>query len=183
MPQRNILKTRRDFLSLIPKKSVGVEVGVFKGSFADEMLSVVDPIELYLIDPWLGKIHSGDKDGKIYEFIDDGDFFYHNELVPKYKKDNRVRLIKKTSGVLREFHDNFFDWAYVDGNHSYLGVTHDLELLKTKVKPNGIIMGHDYKIPKYYSVVKAVNDFCKKYSLSIEYLSADGYPSYFIRNN
>lgn len=183
MPQRNILKTRRDFLSLIPKKTIGVEVGVFKGSFADEMLSVIDPIELYLIDPWLGKIHSGDKDGKIYEFIDDGDLFYKNELLPKYEKDIRVKLIKKTSGVLKEFDEGYFDWAYVDGNHSYLGVTHDLELLKRKVKPNGIIMGHDYKIPKYYSVVKAVNDFCKKYSLIIEYLTADGYPSYFIRNN
>lgn len=182
MLQRNILETRNDFLGLLPKNSIGVEIGVFKGQFADKILEIVSPEKLYLIDPWVGKIHSGDKDGKVYEFIDDGDVFYEKELIPKYKNDDRVILVKKTSGILRNFDDNFFDWAYVDGNHSYLGVTHDLEILRQKVKKNGIIMGHDYKIPNYYSVVKAVNNFCKKYKLKINYLTADGFPSFFVKN-
>lgn len=182
MQQRSILKTRNNLLELLPKNSIGVEIGVFKGQFADCILEIVSPEKLYLIDPWIGKMHSGDKDGVVYEFIDDGSVFFESVLTPKYKDDLRVKLIKNTSGILRNFDDGFFDWAYIDGNHSYLGVTHDLEILRNKVKKNGIIMGHDYKIPKFYSVVKAVNDFCKKYKLQIKYLTNDGYPSYFIEN-
>lgn len=183
MQQRNILATRSDFLKLLPKNSIGVEIGVFKGQFADEMLSIVNPSKLFLIDPWVGHIHSGDKDGKVFEFIENGDNYFSDVLLPKYKYDTRVELIKNTSGILKGFEDKFFDWAYVDGNHSFLGVTHDLEILKSKVKPNGVIMGHDYKIPRYFSVVKAVNNFCRKYNLKIEYLTSDGFPSYFIINN
>jgi hypothetical protein len=183
MPQRSILDTRNDLLGLLPKNSVGVEIGVFKGFFSDCMLEIVCPEKLYLIDPWIGQIHSGDKDGNNYEFILDGDDYFHNVLIPKYENDNRVIMIKNTSGILRTFHNQFFDWAYVDGNHSYFGVTHDLEILRTKVKKNGYILGHDYKVPNFFSVVKAVNDFCKKHNLKIEYLTADIHPSYLIRNS
>lgn len=182
MQPRSILNTRNNLLELLPKNSIGVEIGVFKGQFSDCILEIVNPQKLYLIDPWIGKIHSGDKDGIIYEFIDDGTVFFESVLMPKYKDDSRINLLKNTSGILRTFDDNFFDWAYVDGDHSYLGVTHDLEILRYKVKKNGVIMGHDYKIPKYYSVVKAVNEFCRKYKLNIKYLTNDVYPSYFIIN-
>lgn len=169
-------------MDLLPKQSIGVEIGVFKGQFADQILERVSPKSFYLIDPWVGKIHSGDKDGKTIEFIDDGEIYYQNEILSRYGKDERVKVIRNTSGILRTFEDDFFDWAYVDGNHSYLGVSHDLEILRTKVKRGGVIMGHDYKVPRYYSVVKAVNDFCRKYNLKIDYITADGFPSYYIKN-
>lgn len=182
MRQRGILETRNDLLGLLPLNSVGVEIGVFKGYFSDCILEIACPEKLYLIDPWIGHIHSGDKDGNNYEFILDGDDYFKNVLLPKYELDSRVVMVKNTSGILRTFDDSFFDWAYVDGNHSYLGVTHDLEILRNKVKKNGIIMGHDYKIPRYISVVKAVNDFCRKHKLEIEFLTADGHPSFLVRN-
>ena len=41
-------------------------------------------------------------------------------------------------------------------------------------------MGHDYTINMFPGVVMAVNEFCQKYNLNIEYLTEDGCPTYLI---
>ena len=43
-----------------------------------------------------------------------------------------------------EFPDCFFDWVYIDGNHSYEAVRQDLELYWRKLKPGGYIVCDDY---------------------------------------
>lgn len=182
MPLKSILETRDDLLKLLPQKSIGVEIGVFKGYFSDKAIKEVNPSKFYLIDCWQGKIHSGTEDGKKVEYIEDGEKYYHEVIVPKYEKNKSVVPLRGTSGILRVFDDDFFDWAYLDADHSFLGVQHDLQLLRSKVKPNGIIMGHDYLIPRNYGVVKAVNQFCQKYNLSIEYLTKERFPSYLLFN-
>ena len=44
---------RRSLLEGLPKDSVGAEVGVFKGDYAERICAVVRPAQLHLIDPWL----------------------------------------------------------------------------------------------------------------------------------
>ncbi len=46
--------------------------------------------------------------------------------------------------VPADFEDDYFDWLYIDGNHSYQHVLNDLELSFRKVKPRGLITGDDY---------------------------------------
>ena len=43
---------RRFLLSRLPQNSVGCELGVWKGDFSEEILRMVKPGKLYLIDPW-----------------------------------------------------------------------------------------------------------------------------------
>jgi len=46
-------KRSRDFvLRNFPKNSVGAEIGVWKGDFSQEILGIVKPRKLHLIDPW-----------------------------------------------------------------------------------------------------------------------------------
>jgi hypothetical protein len=40
--------------------------------------------------------------------------------------------------------DQLVDWVYVDGDHSYQGVMHDLTESLKILRPNGIILGDDY---------------------------------------
>lgn len=42
--------------------------------------------------------------------------------------------------------DESFDMIYVDANHHYESVKHDIEISLPKLKKNGIICGHDYLI-------------------------------------
>jgi len=76
-------------------------------------------------------------------------------------------------GDSREIHtafsDNSFDFIFIDGNHTYDYVKSDINNWYPKVKPGGILMGHDYNpltntqfIELRYAVDECVR-FDKKY--------------------
>ena len=45
-------KKRENFLNILPKNSIGAELGVLKGEFTKHILEIVRPKELHLIDLW-----------------------------------------------------------------------------------------------------------------------------------
>ena len=49
-----------------------------------------------------------------------------------------------TSEAAAAIPDGSLDVVYVDARHDYCGVKEDLELYYPKLKPNGILAGHDY---------------------------------------
>jgi hypothetical protein len=173
--------SREDLLDLLPKSGIGVEIGVFKGEFSDVLLEKTEPEVLYLLDPWVGNIHSGDKNGNNIQYIS-GEEFYRETIIPKYSNNPNVKIIRDKSSVLTSFSDDFFDWCYIDGDHSYEGVKADLECMYLKVKSGGIIMGHDYIEPRFSGVVRAVNEFISNKNLTISNISKDGCPSFLIFN-
>ncbi len=50
-----IIKTggRKFLLDMLPKHSVGAEIGVHMGGFSQQIIDVISPQELHLIDPWV----------------------------------------------------------------------------------------------------------------------------------
>ena len=53
-----------------------------------------------------------------------------------------------TSGrILSGFPDSYFDFIFVDGGHHYRDVVRDVELGAKKIKPGGILAGHDIDLP------------------------------------
>jgi len=140
-------KNKKFLLKLMPNNSVCTEIGVFQGQLSQDILTIVKPKELYLIDPWLH----------------DDEFFNGNYCSPKLfnieKNEERYQLVKKkfennpivsiirekSEIALEKFPDNFFDWVYIDGDHSTEAVLKDLELCLKKVKPTGYITGDDIR--------------------------------------
>lgn len=140
----------------------------------------MQPKELHLIDLFDGIVPSGDKDGNniVYANLNEE----YKRLCDLYKNNNCVKIHKGQSyHNLINFPDNYFDMIYIDGDHSYDGVTKDLEISYLKVKENGYICGHDYSSEKFPQVVNSVNDFLTKYNLKIKYLTKDGCPSFCIK--
>lgn len=83
------------------------------------------------------------------------------------------------------FEDDYFDFIYIDADHTYEAVKSDLESWYPKLKKGGIMSGHDYvevttSVP--FGVVQAVNEFLKKNNISNEsfFLTSEQYASYFI---
>jgi len=77
--------------------------------------------------------------------------------------------------------DDTFDIVYIDADHSYYSVLKDLEKSRKKVKPGGIISGHDYS-PRTQGVINAVNEFVNYYKIPIQLTTDDLLPSYIITN-
>ena len=166
-------RNRSKFLEILPKNSVGVELGVFKGDFSKKILEIVQPEKLYLVDPWwlLGQktwrfslINRSVVSGYINVVKN-----FEDELV-NGKVEIKVGFSKN---VLGEFPDDYFDWAYIDSSHFYKETLEELEILKNKVKDQGYIAGHDWEPDpsrKHHGVYKAVNEFINENPYEVTYL-------------
>lgn len=175
----NLIDTRDNLLDLLPKKIKIAELGVFRGEFSEIILNKLEPSELFLVDIFPPEMCSGDKDGNniVYDNLEK----YYEILTKKYKRSEKVKVIKSTTiAFLETIDDEYLDAVYIDADHSYNGVKNDLELSFKKVKTGGIIMGHDYTTSMFPGVVKAVDEFCVDNNLKINYLTGDGCPTYAI---
>jgi len=171
------LNTRTELLELIPKNLTILEIGVFRGEFAKDILKITQPKELYLVDIWEGKWGSGDKDGNNYVEIGNMESVYLSLFQQTKDKPNIHVIRAKSVSFLESCNNNFFDVIYVDGDHTEEAVYADMVHSFAKIKNNGLLMGHDY----HHQIEIAVNRFCRDYNQTIEYVTEDGCPSFCIK--
>lgn len=161
---------REFLLEMLPKNSVGAEIGVHRGNFSDQILRIVDPKELRLIDPWKHEESDTYKEAMYGGKAPGGqtEMEYRFQAVcARFKADIRSRRVTihkgYSSDVLEEFPDEYFDWIYIDGNHIYEFVKQDLELSFKKIKSGGYITGDDYTEGGWWGgdVKKAVDEFTR----------------------
>ncbi len=146
----------RDFLLReIPKNSLVCEVGVYEGDLSERILKISKPKKLYLVDPWAAITTRSEK--KYNQASQD---IRLSNVKEKFKDElsrGQVEIIRKTSDeAATDFPPKFFDFIYIDGDHSYEQVKKDLDTYFTKVKSGGELAGDDYQIP---SVKQAVDEF------------------------
>ena len=164
MRNLKVLTDKATFLNVLPKGAIGAEIGVAQGNYTEKILSVTQPQKLHLIDAWTQKQYAGLRESVENRFnseIKDGQVFLHQGF---------------SINELEKFDDRYFDWVYIDTDHSYNTTTKELDLCRRKVKVGGIIAGHDYTvgawIPKVrYGVIEAVNEFCHKYNWEMIFLT------------
>ncbi len=130
----------------MPKASVCAEIGVWKGEYSKKILEVVGPERLHLIDPWTFQDEYPQRWYGGRRALSQGDMDDVYRDVSSMFQDTPGVIIHRgySEAVLEGFEDDYFDWVYIDGNHSYEYVLRDLELALQKVKPGGFITGDDY---------------------------------------
>ena len=146
------------------------EVGVQRGFFLTN-LALCEPELLVGIDPWNSKhnvIYGQKALNKCYKRL----------LRWAASQDFEVRLIKEFSNkAVHLFPDNFFDFVYIDGDHTYDCVTEDLENWWKKVKYGGMLGGHGYwhhPREENHDVIRAVDGFIDRYTLRDEFYLTGG---------
>lgn len=97
----------------------------------------------------------------------------HDHVVSRFGKAARIHR-GRSADILPNFPDGYFDWIYIDGDHSYEAVVQDLELSRTKVRKGGMIAGDDFtwRPKEGYPVKRAVEKFIAKYSLPLKLYSS-----------
>lgn len=164
------LRDRRNILN-IQRGRGGVvgEIGVWKGEFSTSILRIMRPRKLHLIDPWAfeskypSRMYGGGK------AKNQGDMDRIALSVYKRFKDTPNVIIHRepSSVALPKFNDSYFDWIYIDGNHSYEFVLADLRMCMTVTRSGGVIAGDDlmWRRREGYPVRRAVSDFCAENDL------------------
>ena len=167
-----VFPSRKDMLGQFEKGGVVGELGVADGDFSQVILDVIKPDKLHLVDAW-----------------EDSDYSSGYKKVTERFKDTNISIHRGYSTeMLEQFEDGYFDWIYIDTDHSYKTTLRELDLGSKKIKTDGIIAGHDYTVRSRtygnrYGVVEAVHEFCTINNWEIICLSLEcnGHYSYALR--
>lgn len=155
----NHFSRRKEFIQMLALRGVkvGAEIGTDHGQYAQQLCEGIPGLELCCIDPYVAytegqEVHTQEEVDEIY-----------NEA-RKRLNPYRVHFLKMPSmEAIDWFPDNHFDFVFIDGNHSYSYVLEDITEWTKKVKPGGIVAGHDYKVDPTndYGVIEAVQKYTK----------------------
>ena len=134
-------KTRVDlaqmFAELEYKK--GAEIGTLKGNYAFTLAKSNRSAELYCVDPW--KVYDGYGDNTNQDQLEGN----HRKAFELLKPFNNVHFVYEFSmDALAQFDDGSLDYVYIDANHEWAYITQDIYYWEKKVRPGGIVSGHDY---------------------------------------
>lgn len=155
---------------------VGAEVGVQRGINAEQILEKCPNVKLYLVDPWA--IY-----GRISQQRQDRNFRHTRGRLARFA--DQVVFIRKTSmDALADIQDNELDFVYVDGLHDYDSVCADLIFWSKKVRPGGIVSGHDYINWPACGIIPAVNGYIQGHTIIHWYITREHDPSpsfFFVR--
>lgn len=165
---------RKWILRFARPRSVGAELGVFRGRFSRTVLKELHPAKLYLVDGW----------SRLWgeRFPDWGTYTDHGRLTtaeakalaasvkaefPETDVEIRETLIED---FLREIDKSSLDFIYLDAGHSYEETLKQLFLSVAPLKRDGVILGDDWRPDpdaRHHGVYRAVQDFTRMESFEI----------------
>lgn len=162
----------------------GVEIGTHRGEFAEALLDKW-PGFLTCVDPW-DNPPGYDAQAKMLE----GGGKDRNEdlLICRRRLARFPQQVQYFRGVsfqaLTEFPANHLDFVYIDGDHRTPAFAFDLYRWYDKVKPGGMIAGHDWLLPNEaedHSWGKGIQQMVHMFAMGLDvpvYLvpEPDGYP-------
>lgn len=116
----------------------GVEIGTEYGIYAETLCKANPSLKLHCVDPYLAY-----KDYRDHVSQPKLDSMYE-ETKRKLRDYNTVMIRMTSVKAAAEFPNDYFDFVYLDGNHSLPYVIADLTAWTPKVRRGGIIAGHDF---------------------------------------
>ena len=122
----------------------GVELGVFKGEYSNQLLRT-----------WKGNLIVVDSynEGTDFHLLWDS---IRNNI--EFVQDGRYRIIVNTTLSAVNYCPSELDFVYIDSDHSYDAVYTDIITWRSKIRSGGILCGHDYN-ELHRGVLEAVGRF------------------------
>lgn len=142
---------------------VGVELGVERGHYSEVLCRENPGVRLYCVDAW--KAYRGYRDHVSQEKLDR----FYTEAQARLSAYPRCTLVRKFSvDAARDFTDGSLDFVYIDAAHDLQSVVTDIATWSRKVRPGGIVSGHDYikaPLPSLMHVPQAVHAWMDAYEV------------------
>jgi hypothetical protein len=159
-----VLLDREALLAELPPGGVGAELGVDQGEFTETILRVARPQHLFLVDSWATRRYNDDKARRVQDR-------FATQIAAGQVSIHRGLSLEAVS----RFDDASLDWIYIDSSHAYGVTAAELRAYAPKLKPGGIMAGHDYSMGNWvkgfrYGVIEAVHEFCVEYDWELRYL-------------
>jgi Methyltransferase domain len=125
------------------KASEMLEVGVWRGEFAEHILANCPGITRYfMLDPWR-HLDRWKKPANVEQVEFDG-IYAEAMRRTDFAADRRIVLRGRTVDVIEKIPNGSLDIAYIDADHTLKGISIDLMRSYPKMRVGGIIGGDDY---------------------------------------
>lgn len=156
----------------------GAEIGVWKGAYSEEFCRALPGAEWLAIDPWAPYADYREKKNDA-ELIGQAYAEARGRLMPY-----GATLVKASSvDAAADVPDGSLDVVFIDGNHEAPFVRQDLETWTPKLRSQGLLCGHDYRVPPeskpFIQVKAAVDQYVSDHSIAPWFIFAgDRTPSF-----
>lgn len=154
---------RKDFLAMLANKfgwTAGVEIGVAGGETIEHLLAKCPQLHMVGVDARRGfEGHAGPQD-----FVEWDHAQLESETVARVARfDGRCTLLTAISvEAAGRCSDGFYDFVFIDADHSEAGCRADILAWLPKLKATGWLLGHDINWP---GVQAAVDDLVPGYRI------------------
>lgn len=164
----------REVISRLPDGPVaGAEIGVHDGRMSAHLLRLRPDLTLWMVDNWRGA------EAQPTAYRDTGD--PRARLTGSEQEAAARRAEQATAFAAERRHvwpmDSCIaashtpaaslDFVFLDADHSYVAMVADLWAWRPKVRPGGLLCGHDYE-PRFPGVVRAVDEAAERYGWGVE---------------
>ena len=180
-----------------------VELGVWRGEFAEHNLKAWNGRQYVLVDLWTpSDCVSGNRSHCVYgSNVSDGGVAERNfdKMITGLRMQRGGNRFKNPDGSPRwlmlqnstleaasAFADESFDWVYLDATHTYAEAKRDLEAWYPKVKLGGLVSGHDYQFQHQaigdgyiFGVKDAIDEFAARRNMRVYSTSEPYLPSFY----
>lgn len=142
---------------------IGIEVGVAFGGHAEAILDN-SPLELLVgVDSYQHRPGYADMMNLPQEDFENL-FWYAIGRLSRF--GGRYAHVRTPSAEAPQHISFAADFIYLDAEHSYEAVARDIDVWSGKVRPGGVLAGHDYT-PEFDGVRRAVDQFVARRGLEL----------------
>lgn len=157
-----LVENRDVMLEHLPKNAICAEIGIWRCDYSRKIMAVTQPARLHLVD------------------IDPESMEHAHRIFASEISDGTVSThLGDSAEWIASTPDAYFDWIYIDGDHSYEAVKRDLASAFPKLKREGLLVMNDYVYFEpsgftKYGVMEAVNEFCIEHDFELLYFALHG---------
>ncbi len=152
---------------------VGYEVGVKTGEYSEWLLAHWNGERLVSVDAW-----SAELDPDVTQTEHEASFGRTRERLARCGDRSEIWRAESTR-VAARVRPASADFVYIDARHEYGSVSADIAAGLPRIRPGGLLAGHDYhdgeRYGQAYGVKRAVDELCIDYGLEITLTRRD-YP-------
>jgi hypothetical protein len=149
----------------------GAEVGVLRGHLSACLLGYLPTLRLLMVDNWPLEPGVNYSTPGFNDPTPDDQRRARKQAEQNTEFASERRLIiwqdsvQAASGVV----DASLDFVFIDADHSYEGCKADIQAWRPKVRPGGLLCGHDYRHPTLHAgVTQAVDEYIAATGVELE---------------
>lgn len=138
----------------------GVELGIFEGNLSEFLLRELPRLRLWMVDRWRspkpGERYYDDPYIRLVDQERMDQALLRTVRVTEFASDRRIILLADQVRAAQCVPDGSLDFVFVDSDHSEAGTLEAIDAWWHKLRPGGLMAGHDLDYPGFPGVRQAV---------------------------